>query len=611
MRVSILPFVPWTPMMRLLLMRPFFLAGFLTILIGAMAPAFAQLPKRGKGPIAPNVPGYKAHTIEGFTLLIHEDVLQADTTPYERKPLAVLELELKMITKMMNQKSVDILRRLLIWVEWKEQEDISSGRPGTPVAVYYGGHQQSMLRDGKHPLKAKTVTILRMDLLTREHQPKTDAGRCVLLHEMAHAVHDQLLGRTNPIISNTFRQAMERKLYDKSLYASTNEAEFFAELTCAYFDQLHYYPRNRRELKEHDPQTFKLMESVWGRSAARRSPTSRKSTLLANNGSDKYDLKIQRSDIRFGPVVHGAQLPDRDKNGPILVIASTGNRDAAILQKLIDLDEELGAFGVHSVIIANAGYGADLDQVRARIGREPAHISLVEDLGVPQDDRLIIPRPPDALIFDADGTCLFRGSGYDALPHARAAVGRKLVDTLGEDDPPKTLLPAIAALTSGEPFLAAIPKLAGPATSADTEAATAAKKLYTAILAPAEERLTVIRGLAKNEPLPAFIAAESLAADFQGTNVGTQAHRLVMGLRSHRDVQRELVARKMLDQVRKLDGVLSAQRGGFDPTDPNFQARNAPILRQLALRLAEMKKKYPSTPATATATRIAGEYGIE
>ncbi|MCZ2343933.1 MAG: hypothetical protein LC104_19360 [Bacteroidales bacterium] len=598
-------------MMRLLLMRPFFLAGFLTILIGAMAPAFAQSPKRGKGPIAPNVPGYKAHTIEGFTLLIHDDVLQADTAQFERKPLDVLELELKMITKLMNPKSVNILRRLLIWVKWKEEEDIASGRPGTPVAVYYGGHQLSMLRDGKHPLKGKTITILRMDLLTREHQPKTDAGRCVLLHEMAHAVHDQLLGRTNPIIVNTFRQAMERKLYDKSLYVSTNEAEFFAELTCAYFDQLHYFPRNRRELKEHDPQTFKLMESVWGRSAVTPSRTLDKTSRLANNGSDKYDLKIQRKDIRFGPVVQGVPLADVEKESPILVIASAGGRDSQVLEKLLDLDDELRSFGVYSVIVANPGYGADLDKIRSRIGRQFTHIALVEELGVPQEDRLIIPRPPDTIVFDEDGTCLFRGSGYDALPHVRAAVGRKLVAALGEEEPPQALRPALAALTSGELFLTAIPKLAGPATSSDTAAATAAKKLYTAILAPAEQRLTKIREMTKSDPLTAWIAAEALATDFKGTSVGTQAGRLAMGLRSNRDVQRELAARKMLEHVRKLDGILSTQRGGFDPTDSGFQTRNLPTLRQLGQLLAEMKKKYPTAPATQEAARIATEYGIE
>jgi hypothetical protein len=34
---------------------------------------------------------------------------------------------------------------------------------------------------------------------------------------------------------------MERKLLDERSYAATNELEFFAEMTCAYYDQLDYY----------------------------------------------------------------------------------------------------------------------------------------------------------------------------------------------------------------------------------------------------------------------------------------------------------------------------------------------------------------------------------
>src|SRR5581483_9932341 len=118
----------------------------------------------------------------------------------------------------------------LIWVEWSEREAMSNGRSGSAAAVYYGGHQLHMLEEGKHPLKAKNITILRMKSLTNEHQPKHDSGRCVILHEMTHAVHDQLIGFENPNIKFAYKQAMERKLYDPAMYAATNEMEFFAEL---------------------------------------------------------------------------------------------------------------------------------------------------------------------------------------------------------------------------------------------------------------------------------------------------------------------------------------------------------------------------------------------
>src|SRR5207253_74900 len=130
-----------------------------------------------------------------------------------------------------------------IWVEWNEEAKLSSGRAGNALAVYYGGHQAALLAKGMNPLKAKNVTILRMKSLTLQHQPKKESGRCVVLHEIAHAVHDQVLSNDNLNIKAAYKQAMERKLLDKEAYAATNEREFFAEMTCAYYDQLDYYPR--------------------------------------------------------------------------------------------------------------------------------------------------------------------------------------------------------------------------------------------------------------------------------------------------------------------------------------------------------------------------------
>ena len=55
-----------------------------------------------------------------------------------------------------------------------------------------------------------------MRSLTREHQPGVKVDRCVLLHEMVHAVHFQVFGSQNQIIRATYRQAMERHLYDEA-----------------------------------------------------------------------------------------------------------------------------------------------------------------------------------------------------------------------------------------------------------------------------------------------------------------------------------------------------------------------------------------------------------
>jgi hypothetical protein len=196
---------------------------------------------------------------------------------WKRRPLDVLDLELGTIARKLPARTVTALRRLVVWIEWEERSD---GDFGKVVAKYYGFSGNLAvwsLSRGKHPLKANNIEVIDMKRLTREHQPGVKLERCVLLHEMAHAVHHQVFGTRNPHISAAYKQAMARGLYKeakdvygrirKPPYAAVNEREYFAELSCAYLDKLHYFPNTADELKKHDPVGYRMMELTWGKRA--------------------------------------------------------------------------------------------------------------------------------------------------------------------------------------------------------------------------------------------------------------------------------------------------------------------------------------------------------
>ena len=94
----------------------------------------------------------------------------------------------------------------------------------------------------------------------------------IILHEMAHAVHHRLLGWDNPELDATYKQAMDRKLYQQvndrfghsgRAYASTNAAEYFAEISCAYLDSCNYFPFNNEQLQGYDAAGYKFVRQVW------------------------------------------------------------------------------------------------------------------------------------------------------------------------------------------------------------------------------------------------------------------------------------------------------------------------------------------------------------
>ena len=267
------------------------LAGILCLFAAPLCAQSGKAPDKKKI-LAEPIPGYKHEQIEGFDLLVHEDVYKHNDDPeYKRRPLEVLEGELETVVSVLPPRALAVLRKLVIWVEWYDADDPDIGRA---VAKYYGVYGSAALwalGRGKHPLKANNVEIIDMKSLTEEHQPGVGLERCVILHELAHAVHIHLFGADNPHVEAAYDQAMQRKLYDESKdaegrpvrpYAAASEREYFAELSCAYLNRLHYFPHNRDDLKKHDPAGYQLMERCWGTAAQLDRALAKAAEVYAN-----------------------------------------------------------------------------------------------------------------------------------------------------------------------------------------------------------------------------------------------------------------------------------------------------------------------------------------
>jgi hypothetical protein len=247
------------------------LAGLAT----AQPPGNSKSPPPAKGKTSP-VPGYELRDIEGFHVLINKKALAEETKDkYETPPLEVLENELKALNQILLPKLLKILQGVTIWVEWDEtpygmtMSEDEKARGGRVVAVYrYGsafagtkGFQEGKL---SHPGKMNAVEIMTLKRLTEMHQPDRDKDQIILLHELCHAVHHAFLGDENPEIIRDYRLAMDRKEYSK-VYARTNDHEYFAEISCAYLDRCNNAPYTADDLKEYDPDGYKLCEKIWGK----------------------------------------------------------------------------------------------------------------------------------------------------------------------------------------------------------------------------------------------------------------------------------------------------------------------------------------------------------
>jgi hypothetical protein len=574
-------------------------------LIGASAGADKTTPAKPSGAgRAIQVPGYKTQTIEGFTVLISSETLKnADNSSYERKPLEVLALELKTLTGLMPERTLKVLRTVPIWVEWDEQLKMSNGRDGVALAVYYGGHQKGLLAEGKNPLKAKCVTILRMKALTEEHQPKRDSGRCVILHEIAHAVHFELLGRDNAGIKAAYKHAMANKLYDPKMYVSTNEAEFFAELTCAYFNQLHHYPHKRADLKKHDPLTYKMMEGVWGKQkeVAGKKPAA----------GTAPDLNLRLTEIDLGKPVLGPKVAAGDLKGRavLVVLWNAGSSSSlACFPKLAAWDGELSPFGLATVAVHLTG--SKTVDVAAVARSRGVPFAVTEGKWLKGGQVAEFKDFPLGLVFDHEGQCVYRGSPFDADTAARAAVGNSLVAAAGVEEPGKALTPVVEMMQKGKPLSSALSRLASLARSTDEETVREAKLLLDKMTEAGRRVLDEAEPLVMDDPVGAYLKVERLPAIFKETPVATRANQLLSKLKQNKAVATELKARTSLNTVKKYDTELGSRPGSFDPTLEKFRRDNAALLRQLDAAVRQMKKTWPDTKATEEAVRIGEKYGL-
>ena len=200
--------------------------------------------------------------IEGWTVHVDPQMLKGEHSAEGARALQMLANHLQRITILMPEDRLAKMRKLEIWIERHHP---------TLGAMQYHPNINWLKSHGHDPRLAKKVHITRAkNLLSRQQMIKHPA---VVLHELAHAYHDQYLGFDDPRIIQAYKKAKESGTYEKTLlyngkrvrhYALKDHKEYFAEGTEAYFYRNDFYPFVRAELKEHDPALHDLLVEIWG-----------------------------------------------------------------------------------------------------------------------------------------------------------------------------------------------------------------------------------------------------------------------------------------------------------------------------------------------------------
>ena len=224
------------------------------ILALVIAPAISSLAQNRFDPVK--------RDIEGWTVHVEPALLDGEHKEEGAKALTMLANHLQRIKILVPAGPLQKMQALEIWIE-HDHPKLKS--------MQYHPSRDWLVNNGHDPRLAKKVHITQArELLSRGQMLKHPA---VVLHELAHAYHDQVLGFDHPEIIEVFKKAKAAGSYEKVLlytgekvkhYALTDHKEYFAEGTEAYFYRNDFYPFVRAELKEHDPALHDLLEKIWG-----------------------------------------------------------------------------------------------------------------------------------------------------------------------------------------------------------------------------------------------------------------------------------------------------------------------------------------------------------
>jgi hypothetical protein len=212
---------------------------------------------------------FTQQSIEGWNVRVDNRLLKGEPAVRGKRALKLLNARLVAITFVVPEKALAKLRDVTI------EMDLDCGEL---LSMQYHSESAWLRENGYGEQLAKCVHIPTVDDFL--HPFDIHRMPWVVLHELAHAYHDQVLGFNEPRIVAAWEKFRDSGKYKEVLnspgnirehYGLVNQMEFFAEMTESYFGSNDFYPFVTGELKTAEPEIFSLMAEIWGPLPERRS----------------------------------------------------------------------------------------------------------------------------------------------------------------------------------------------------------------------------------------------------------------------------------------------------------------------------------------------------
>jgi hypothetical protein len=208
------------------------------------------------------VTNHTSRDVEGWQVRVDQRLLQAPDEALGKDSLALLSASLADIKRRLSADRIAALQKVSIVL------DLSCG---SLKSMQYHPSVKWLEENGfpKELERCVHIPMAGQFVNPAHHQVQP----WCIMHELAHAYHDQVLGFNearikkaweNYVAANRGQRVLHINGRSTRHYAMTNEKEFFAEMTEAYLGTNDFYPFVYGELKQAEPEIFGLLQEIWG-----------------------------------------------------------------------------------------------------------------------------------------------------------------------------------------------------------------------------------------------------------------------------------------------------------------------------------------------------------
>ncbi len=206
-----------------------------------------------------------AHTsrvLEGWTVRIDDRLLSGEGAALGERALKVLHARLVAIALVAREPELAKLQAVTIQLD-RDYGDLHTMQYHPSAGWLKGkGYAETLAKCVHVPSAERFLSPFDLHRMP-----------WVILHELAHAYHDQVLGYDEPRLLAAWQKFRDGAKYRSVLtsygamrehYGVNNVKEFFAEMTESYLGSNDFFPFVAGDLKQAEPEVFGLLAEIWG-----------------------------------------------------------------------------------------------------------------------------------------------------------------------------------------------------------------------------------------------------------------------------------------------------------------------------------------------------------